>query len=201
MTLGALRSPVKFFLFSALPLAALTSTASASADVELHAEGGPAPRDGVSDYAVEFEPHFSFGEANVYGNTGFGAGLRVGIPLAVGNIGRIPDNIAISFGGDILHYDNCYYGDRCGANYLLLPVAAQWNLFVLRRVSVFAEGGVFVYKGWLDGCGPGDNGCNAPSDFGILPTLAIGGRFHVGRDVALTLRLGYPMTTLGLSFM
>jgi hypothetical protein len=201
MTTRTARRTLRLFLLASLPLAALAATESAKADVEIHAEGGPDRYEGPANYGIEIEPHFSFGEANVYGNTGFGAGLRVGIPLAVGHIGRVPDNIALSFGGDILHYDNCYFGERCGANYLLLPVAAQWNVFVHRRFSLFAEGGAFIYKGWFDGCGPGDNGCNAPSNFGILPTLAIGGRLHIGDDVALTLRVGYPMTTLGISFM
>ena len=159
-------------------------------------------REEAALYPLEIEPHFSFGAENVYGATGAGAGLRVSIPLAYGHVGRVPDNVAISFGGDVLHYDNCYYADNCGANYVLLPVAAQWNLQVLRRVSVFLEGGVFVYKGWFDGCRETDGpGCNQPSDFGVLPTLAIGGRIHIGDNVSFTMRLGYPTTTLGLSFL
>jgi hypothetical protein len=63
------------------------------------------------------------------------------------------------------------------------------------------EGGAFLYKGWFDRCAPGDVGCSPPSDFGLLPTIALGGRVHFSPDVALTLRLGYPTTTLGVSFM
>jgi hypothetical protein len=101
-----------------------------------------------------------------------------------------------------LHYENCYYGNNCGANYLLLPIAAQWNVFVARRVSVFAEGGAFVYKGWLSQCGNLDGpGCSAPSDFGVLPTVAIGGRVHLGDNIAFALRVGYPTITLGLSIL
>ncbi len=139
---------------------------------------------------------------NVYGAAGFGGGLQVGIPILAGSLGSVPDNLAISFGGDILHYDNCFFSNECGANYLLVPVAAQWNIFVARRISVFAEGGAFLYKGWFDGCGPGDGpGCSAPSDFGVLPTIAVGGRVHFGPAAALTLRIGYPTTTIGFSFM
>jgi hypothetical protein len=152
-------------------------------------------------YPIEFEPHLTFGAENVYGATGFGAGARVGIPLAVGHIGRAPQNLALTFGGDVVHYDNCYFGPYCGANYLMVPVAAQWNVGVVRPLSLFVEGGAFLYKGWFQGCGPGAVGCSPPSDFGLLPTLALGGRVHVGPDVALTLRVGYPTTTLGVSFM
>jgi hypothetical protein len=159
-------------------------------------------RDEVALYPVEIEPHFSFGPENVYGATGVGAGLRVSIPLVYGHVGRLPDNLAISFGGDILHYDNCYYGEDCGANYLILPVAAQWNVHVARRVSLFLEGGAFIYKGWFDGCRITDGpGCNAPSDFGVLPTVALGGRIHLGDNVSFVARVGYPTTTLGVSFM
>jgi hypothetical protein len=155
----------------------------------------------VADYPIEIEPHFSFGAENVYGTTGYGAGLRLGLPLVSGSLGRVPDNLALSFGGDLLHYDNCYYGADCGANYLMVPVAAQWNIFVARRVSLLAEGGLFVYRGFFDGCRPGDGpGCSPPSDFGVLPTIAIGVRVHLGPAASFTARLGYPTTTLGISF-
>jgi hypothetical protein len=159
-------------------------------------------RDEAALYPLEIEPHFAFGAENVYGATGFGGGLRVSIPLVFGHIGRLPDNLAFSFGGDILHYDNCYYATNCGANYLMLPAAAQWNVYVARRVSLFLEGGAFLYKGWFDGCNSVDGyGCSAPSDFGLLPTFAIGGRIHMGDNVSFIARVGYPTTTLGLSFL
>jgi hypothetical protein len=149
-------------------------------------------------YPVEIEPHFSFGAENVYGMAGLGGGLRVSIPFVSGHVGRVPDNLGITFGGDILHYDNCLSSTNCGANYLMLPVAAQWNLGVARRVSLLIEGGAYLYKGWFDTCGPG---CADPSNFGVLPTVAIGGRFHLGENAALLLRIGYPMVTLGVSFL
>jgi hypothetical protein len=82
----------------------------------------------------------------------------------------------------------------------MVPVAAQWNVFVARRVSLFAEAGAFAYNGWFDSCG-GAPGCDAPANFGVLPTVAIGGRVHMGPVAALTLRIGYPMSTLGVSFL
>jgi hypothetical protein len=155
-----------------------------------------------SAYPIEIEPHFTFGPDNVYGNSGVGAGLRVSIPVVSSLLVNVPDNLAISFGGDIIHYDNCYFGAECGANYLMLPVAAQWNVFVARRVSLFGEAGVFVYKGFFDQCGPADGpDCTAPSDFGILPTLAVGARIHMGDNASFTARIGYPTITLGVSFL
>jgi hypothetical protein len=181
---------------------AVVSLACVALPAIAQAQERAADREEASLYPLEIEPHFSFGAENVYGATGFGGGLRVGIPLAYGHVGRLPDNIAFSFGGDLLHYDNCYYATNCGANYVLLPAAAQWNVQVARRVSVFLEGGLFVYKGWFDGCNAVDGpGCYAPSDFGVLPTFALGARIHMGDNVSFTARLGYPTTTLGLSFL
>jgi hypothetical protein len=160
------------------------------------------PRFDAAEYPIEVEVHASFGAENVYGTTGFGAGLRLSVPVVAGMLGRrVSDNLAISFGGDILHYDNCYYSGRCGADYLMFPVAAQWNIFFGRRVSLFGEAGAFVYKGFFDGCALGDVNCSAPRDFGILPTLAVGARVHLGRNAAFIARLGYPTSTLGVSFL
>jgi len=196
------RHSTRRLLVAGLSLAAVTLAGAASADVVVREEGyAPARYYETSYYPVEIEPHFTFGAENVYGVAGFGGGLRIGVPLIGGRVGRLPDNFAISFGADILHYDNCYFANDCGANYLMAPVAAQWNLFVARRVSVFAEAGAFLYKGWFDECGPDNGGCAAPSDFGVLPTVAVGGRVHIGRYSAFTLRIGYPTTTLGISFL
>jgi hypothetical protein len=184
-------------LTGGLALAALFAASSASAQGEAPVRRGDDP----SFYPLEIEPHFSFGAENVYGATGIGAGLRVSVPVVWGHLGYVPENLAISFGGDILHYDNCYFGSDCGANYLMLPIAAQWNVYVARRVSLFGEAGIFVYKGFFNECGPDTPGCSPPSDFGVLPTLAVGARIHLGDNASFTARLGYPTMTLGVSFM
>jgi len=148
-------------------------------------------------YPIEVEPHFTFGDADIYGPAGFGGGLRLSIPVAFGHLGRIADNVAISFGGDVVHFGNCYVTGQCDADYLLFPVAAQWNLRLARPFSLLLEGGGYFYKGWYGACGPG---CSGPSDIGVLPAVAVGGRFHLSDHVALLLRVGYPMITFGASF-
>ncbi len=148
-------------------------------------------------YPIEVEPHFSIGNEDVFGSFGYGGGVRLGVPFAHGHLGRVPQNLAISFGGDIVHYQDCYNGVNCSANYLMFPVAAQWNIGFHRSFSLLLEGGGYVYKGWYDTCGPG---C-APADFGVLPTFAIGGRVHLHDNVAFLFRVGYPMSTVGISFL
>jgi hypothetical protein len=125
-----------------------------------------------ADEGVRGEPHFSLGAAKVYGAPSFGARLRI-----------------------------CYLARECRANYLVLPTSLEWDPHVVRPVSVLREG-AFVYKGWFDGCAPSDGpGCSPLSTFWIVPTLALGARIPLGRDVALTLRLGYPTWTLYLTFL
>jgi hypothetical protein len=80
----------------------------------------------------------------------------------------------------------------------MLPVAAQWNIGFARQFSLLLEGGIYVYKGWYDSCGAN---CSGPSDLGVLPTFAVGGRIHLHRNVALLFRIGYPMSTVGISFL
>ena len=194
-----LELPLTVSLFS---LVVASTPSIAKADVVVRVEGGSRFNDERAEYPIEIEPHFTFGPDNVYGAAGYGGGVRLGVPLLVGHLGPVSDSLAISFGGDVVHYENCYFGSECGANYLILPVAAQFNIFVFHSFSFFGEGGAYLYKGWFDGCTPVDGtGCSAPSDLGILPALAIGGRLHLGAFSAITLRLGYPTTTLGLSFL
>jgi hypothetical protein len=180
---------------------ALILTAAASYSGAAQAQGERYVRYEPSAYPLEIEPHFAFGPDNVYG-TGVGAGLRVSVPIVSSLLVRVPDNLAITFGGDVIHYPDCFFTDLCGANYLLVPVAGQWNIFLARRLSIFGELGAFAYKGFFDVCGPGAGpGCLPPSDFGVLPTIAIGGRLHFGDNAAFTARFGYPTITLGLSLM
>lgn len=171
------------------------STAEAAEDEDVRTYGDP-------EYRVEVEPHFSFGAASVYGGAGFGGGVRVSLPLVSGHLGRTPDNLAISFGGDIVHYEGCYFASYCGADYLLFPVAAQWNIFFHRKVSFFAEGGLYIYKGWRDECAFGRGlGCKEPSALGAQPSVAVGGRVHIAQNIAFTMRIGYPTMTVGFSFL
>jgi hypothetical protein len=59
-------------LTAALSAGVVVTPATARADVD-------ARMDTLRErkaYAIEVEPHFTFGAENVYGNTGFGAGAR-----------------------------------------------------------------------------------------------------------------------------
>ncbi len=155
------------------------------------------------DYTVEIEPHGLLGLGFRYDGVGVGAGVRFSIPIVKnGFIPSINNNIAVSFGADLLHYGGCYIANYdCSANYLFFPVAMQWNFFVAKRWSVFGEPGIVPFYGFYDdGCN-NVKGCNDPSHFSVTPALYVGGRFYFNEHTALTMRIGYPDFSVGVSFM
>jgi hypothetical protein len=163
-------------------------------------------------YSFEFEPHLLLSGLDLPGSglgTGFGAGVHGTVEVAAnGFLPKVNDSVGIGFGADWARFDSDRSG-RCdrfanGPNgtrictqvsggpgtvdTLLVPVVMQWNFWLARRWSVFGEPGLFLYL---------DDG-----DFGIHPvSMSAGGRFHMAERVTLTLRLGYPVITLGVSFL
>jgi hypothetical protein len=154
-------------------------------------------------YVVEAEPHLVFAFDNVFGGQGFGLGGRVTFPIVQnGFIPSINNSVGVGVGLDLVHYTACYFGQLCGATYAWVPVVMQWNFFVAQQWSVFGEPGVAFYHGFgVDNCPPGVNGCNGPSTTALYPVvLFVGGRYHFSEDVSLTMRIGWPMFTIGVSF-
>jgi hypothetical protein len=166
-------------------------------------------------YAVELEPHLALGLFNPPGwgeGTGLGLGFRGSVEVVKnGFIPKLNNSVAIGFGLDYLRYDGwrgrrgycedlvsgpagvpiCRrisgggYGD---VDYFFVPVVMQWNFWLHRRWSVFGEPGVALYV--EDG------------DVKFDPfVFYAGGRFHFTDRIALTMRLGYPTFSLGVSFL
>ena len=171
-------------------------------------------------YVVELEPHLLLGWTATYvSGTGFGLGGRVSIPIThEGFIKTINNSVAIGLGLDWVHYSgpDCYYYYRgvgpCyaapSADYLEFPVVMQWNFYVAQHWSVFGEPGLYIYHGIFSS----PNYCNAPglppcgyfynfTETGVGPAFYVGGRYHFSDSVALTMRLGYPTISIGVSFM
>ncbi len=155
------------------------------------------------NYIVELEPHGLLGWGGFYAaDLGFGAGFRASINLVKnGFVPQINNSVAISFGLDFVHYGGCFRNIYCDADYLFFPVALQWNFYVAKRWSVFGEPGLAIYHAFFPTgyCPPGTNGC--PGDTGITPVFYVGGRFHFNEHVALTMRVGYPSISVGVSFL
>ena len=152
-------------------------------------------------YTVEAEPHLLFGWGDVYAAGGYGLGGRFSIPVVQnGFVPTINNSVAVSFGVDWMHYDWCWYHGSCAANYFDFPVVMQWNFFVAQRWSVFGEPGLAIYHGsW--GCG----NANCPNNWNtnvtsVEPALYLGGRYHLNDSMSLTMRLGFPAFSFGISF-
>jgi hypothetical protein len=173
-------------------------------------------------YSVELEPHFVFqwaGGYRYFGDEGIGAGLRASIPfIDNGPIDRINNSMGITFGLDYIHHDfdddYCFlYGPNfniCNdydyaANAFWLPVAMQWNFFVHPRINVFGEVGLaieHVRLSIVQPCPGGPGLCEFDdSDTDIEFVFYPGVRFMVADSVGITLRVGFPHLTAGVSFL
>ena len=128
-------------------------------------------------YVFEAEPHFLLAPL---GNRTLlpGVGFRGTVVLAQeGFIDKINDSVGLGFGVDYTR-DNTW-----------IPVVMQWNFWLSEHWSVFGEPG-FAFK--LE-----DRGHATRADF----TIYGGGRLRLSDRVTLTLRVGYPALTAGVSFL
>jgi hypothetical protein len=162
------------------------------------------------NYKVELEPHLALGWGHLYHGNGLGVGARISIPIVEnGFISSINNSVAIGFGLDWIRYSDCYYYDvrgrdrfgyGCGASYFVFPAVMQWNFWLTPRWSVFGEPGLYVYHGVYDDyCTL--PGCTYPTRTGVDIAFYVGGRFHFNDTIALTMRLGYPTSSVGLTIL
>jgi hypothetical protein len=130
-------------------------------------------------YFFEAEPHVLFGFGGPFENRGdVGIGFRGSFNIHDGPISSINDSFGVGVGIDIAPFS--------GGDWVLVPVVFQWNFWLSTHWSVFGEPGLAF-------CGGGR--CTA------VPILYAGGRFHITPRIALTLRIGYPDFSFGVSFL
>jgi hypothetical protein len=199
----------RFALSLCALLAASTWSARASAQSIIRNPGERQP------YRVELEPHALaglFGPPGDGSGFGFGGGFRASFEIVHnGFIPTINNSVAIGVGTDFLHYAGSGIPDRgrctryapgpagtqvCvqvaqsggASNYAYFPVVMQWNFWLTPKWSVFGEPGLTLY--WFD-----------YASVGVAPALFLGGRWHFSDRVTLTMRVGYPTFTVGLSIL
>ena len=126
------------------------------------------------DYVFEAEPHAIIAPFDEFAP---GVGFRGTIELVDnGFIATINNTIGIGFGVD--------WTDK----HFRTPVVMQWNFWLSRNWSVFGEpGGVLNFKK------------NDKVD--IKPAFYAGGRFHFSDSITLTMRVGHPTASVGVSFL
>jgi len=162
-------------------------------------------------YSFELEPHVLVTPFEAPGHPssgGYGVGVRGTVELSPeGFIPNLNDSVGIGFGLDWVHYDGmggrgycvrfestpqgvpvCVETSGHSASYVFVPVVMQWNFWLHRQWSVFGEPGLALSH-------------RSGGDFGVSPVFGAGGRFHFNDNLALTLRLGYPSFSVGVSFL
>jgi len=173
-------------------------------------------------YGVEVEPQLSLQWAHLPGEAaGIGPGLRLSVPIiSDGPLKKLNNSLAIGLGFNWAYFqESCgtyfwtgtrmtpdnpeypTYSERCTAHHFTAPIVIQWNFFVTKVVSLFAEPGMaFVYErrsgtGWCDN-GP----CSKSDSETKLPFVLWGGaRMAMTNSLALTIRLGTPYVSAGAS--
>ena len=130
-------------------------------------------------YRVELEPHAIFGFGNFFGrDTAPGLGMEATfIIVENGFVKTINNNVGIGVGV------NTFFGPRV---VFAIPVVMQWNFFLSTHWSVFGEPGI--------GIAAGDRTV-------AYPIFLAGGRYHFTERIALTMRVGYPWISVGVSFL
>jgi hypothetical protein len=150
---------------------ALLNAAPAKADQSIIKFPGDHP-----DYVFEAEPHLLVALVP-FDEPEFGAGFRGTIEIVDnGFIKTINNTVGIGFGADFTFEERIW-----------IPVVMQWNFWLSRNWSVFGEpGGALRFK--KDKLEP---------DW----VLYGGGRFHFTEYITLTMRIGHPTASVGVSFL
>jgi len=202
------------FVFSSVMVVACALLAGpAQAEQSIIKRPGDHPR-----YSVELEPHLALAFLSpTAGSNGVGIGGRATIPLLDnGFITSINNSVGIGFGLDWLHYNGCYYyngrnyaGGCDNLNSFYFPVVMQWNFFLSTHWSVFAEPGLAIHhRSWgsdlacYDGAGRAlPCAGSGPNRTDVDPfILFVGGRYHFSASTSLTMRIGWPYASIGVSF-
>lgn len=169
--------------------------------------------------SVELEPHLVLRPLDTpHNDLGLGVGFRATIPIVKnGFVSTINNSVGIGFGLDYMRYDACgkYFGVYydCGKlSHFSIPVVMQWNFFLTPAWSVFGEPGLAynIYSYDKDACGARVVGYRngvvlredvCPDHAALDLTLFAGARWHFANTTTLTMRVGWPYWSVGVSFL
>lgn len=124
------------------------------------------------DYVFEAEPHLLVAPFDDFRP---GVGFRGTLELVDnGFVSSINNTVGLGFGAD------------WSRDHFRVPIVMQWNFWLSRNWSVFGEPGGLI-------------------DFGdktrAHPAFYAGGRFHFSERITLTMRIGHPTASVGVSFL
>lgn len=126
------------------------------------------------DYVFEAEPHLIVAP---FDDLRPGVGFRGTIELVDnGFVATINNTVGLGFGVDWTK------------DHFRVPVVMQWNFWLSQNWSVFGEpGGVLNFR--------------RHHKVEPRPAFYAGGRFHFSESVTLTMRVGHPTASVGVSFL
>jgi hypothetical protein len=155
---------------------AAAATALALSSGSAHADTSIIKLPGAhADYVFEAEPHLLVAPFDDFRpGVGFRGTFSI---LHNGFIPSINNSIGIGIGADWTK------------DHFRVPVVMQWNFWLSRNWSVFGEPGGLVDFG-KDGKKPKPH-----------PAFYAGGRFHFTERITLTMRVGHPTASVGVSFL
>lgn len=170
------------------------------------------------EYAVEIEPHATLGLFLPPGDGdgfGIGSGIRATIPVAHrGFIEGVNDSVGVGFGIDwVYHFGAGASAGECAeyrgtgnrricvrvagaggpSHYFYVPAVMQWNFFLTDEWSVFGEPGLGMYFQVRE--------FDGSLGVGAYPVFQAGGRYHLSENFTLTMRVGYPYQSVGVSVL
>lgn len=129
-------------------------------------------------YVAELEPHLLL---DFIPDEGWGLGGRATFEVMdPGFVTSINDSIGIGVGIDWLDHKH---------HHLWLPAVMQWNFWFTPHWSAFGEPGLVL-----------DFHYRRNDKLDIHPVALVGGRFSFNDNIALTLRVGVPSASFGVSF-
>lgn len=123
-------------------------------------------------YFFEAEPHFV---VTPFHDGGVGAGFAGTFNIADrGFINRFNDSVGVGFAANWTN-----------SEHFILSAAMQWNFWFTEHWSAFGEPGFAI---------------GTRDDIVFWPAFGAGGRYAFNESIALTLRVGFPATSIGVSF-
>lgn len=187
-------------LWLAAAFAALTALSTPQA---AHAQSGHVdinrPFSGQRPFQLDIHAGFT------WWGWGFASGARFGIPIVQnGFIPSLNNAVYINFGIDAYYLrwwggpGGCGPGNNCYGFGLGFPVTLHWEFYFNDNWSAFVELGaqLFISPWVFNG---GDFGIYG-DEAGLWFVGAVGGSFHVNEWFLLTLRVGTPYVSFGLTF-
>jgi len=131
-------------------------------------------------YFFDAEPHALLGYGPFIRQAAPGVGFRgTFIIVQNGFVPTINNSVGIGVGADLFFASH-------GGTAVAIPVVMQWNFWLSTHWAVFGEPGVGLAFGG--------------SHESVFPVFAAGGKYHFNERIALTIRVGYPAVSCGVSF-